>query len=69
MAKLALTYVRASAVRSIARDAGKRVSPEFLLALDDHVRSRLNAACRVHNGGKKTLDATVLGFVTGRPNG
>jgi hypothetical protein len=64
--RMSLHYLQVSKVRARVNENGKRVSEEFLLALDDMVRSRIDAACRVHNGGRKTLDAPVLGFVTGR---
>lgn len=60
-----IQYLNQAAVRKLIKENGKRSSQEYLLALDDLVRSRTNAACRVHNGGKKTLDASVLGHVSG----
>jgi hypothetical protein len=57
-------YIRIAAVKARAKEHGKRCSAEYLLALDDLVRSKIEAACRVHNGGRKTLDATVAGHVS-----
>lgn len=60
-----IQFLNQAAVRKLVKENGKRSSQEFLLALDDLVRSRTNAACRVHNGGRVTLDASVLGHVSG----
>jgi len=62
-----MKYVVQSAVRALIKENGKRCSEEFLLALDDLVRRKVVAACKQHNGGIKTLDATVLGHVSGNP--
>ena len=63
---MSLQYLQVSKVRATVNENGKQLSEEFLLALDDLVRRRINAACRVHKGGRKRLDASVLGFVDGR---
>jgi len=63
---MSLQFLQVSKVRARVNENGKRVSTEFLLALDDLVRRKVDAACSVHNGGRKTLDASVLGFVSGR---
>jgi hypothetical protein len=60
-----IQYLNQSAVRKLVKENGKRCSGEFLLALDDLVRSRVVAATKVHNGGRVTLDASVLGHVSG----
>lgn len=60
-----IQYLNQSAVRQLVKQNGKRSSSEFLMALDDLVRSRVNAACKVHDGGRKTLSASVLGHVSG----
>jgi hypothetical protein len=60
-----IQYLNQAAVRKLVKSLGKRSSGEFLLALDDLVRSRVTAACNTHNGGRVTLDATVLGHVSG----
>lgn len=50
-------------VRRFAREHGKRLGKDFLRELDGFVEEKVRAACDVHNGGKKTLDATVAVFV------
>jgi hypothetical protein len=56
-------YLQAGNVRALAHELGKWPSQEFLRALDQHISNRVRAACAVHNGGRKKLDATVAGFV------
>jgi len=53
-------YIQKSKVKALVAKRGKRCGESFLLALDDLVRQKIVNACRVHNGGKKTLDASVL---------
>lgn len=60
-------FVRSSEVRKHAKVMGRRVSPEFLCLLDAFVQERLDCALGVHNGGKKTLDATVAGYAGIKP--
>lgn len=57
------TYIKAHKVKALIKSNGRRTSPEFLLLLDQKVEALVNKACQVHNGGKKTLDATVAGHV------
>lgn len=64
--KKPIFFIKASAVRARVKEKGKRTSQEFLLALDDRVRSLIDSACWVHNGGRKTLDAAPVGFVSGK---
>lgn len=43
----------------MAKAAGKRVSNAYIILLDEHVRRKVEAAIKTHNGGKKTIDETV----------
>ena len=52
-------------VRKMAKEAGKRVSPAFLSALEFVVREKVRACVALHNGGKKTLTADTVHFVFG----
>lgn len=63
MPKIDLKFVKASQVRKYCNERGRRVSPDFLTVLDSHISRKLTKACSVHNGGKKTLDPYVAGFV------
>ena len=57
-------YIRASGVRKLVKEKGKRCGAEFLDELDRFV---FNTVCRclsVWNGSKKTLDRTVLQMAT-----
>ena len=60
------TYIKASLVRRLVRDHHRRVSVEFLEALDRYVAETVEKSIAVHNGGRRTLDATVLAYVTGK---
>jgi hypothetical protein len=60
-----IQFLKVSGVRKRIKHNGKRVSEEFILALDAFIRRKIDAACRVHNGGKKTLDASIAGHVFG----
>lgn len=59
------TYIKTSAVKKFAKTHGKRVSSEFILALDRWVENKVLLAAKEHNGGKKTIDAALAGFVLG----
>ncbi len=60
-------FIRPSVVRKFLKEKERRVSPSFLYALDAFVQKKLDEAAKVHNGGKKTLDAEVAGFVGIKP--
>ena len=62
------TYIVTSHVRRLVNEHGKRCSVEFLEALDRHVAEKIEEALAVHNGGKRTLDATIISYVTGKLN-
>lgn len=51
--------LKLSLVRKYIKAKGKRVSPDFLRALNVHVNKKLEEACSVHNGGLKTLGTEV----------
>lgn len=61
-----LRYLQKTAVKELVNKLGKRCGDDFLLALDDLVRSRVVSASKVHNGGRKTMDAVCLGGVASR---
>ncbi len=54
--------IKISLVRHHAKVKGKRVSKEFLTALDNLVRRKIEESCNTHNGGKKTLDTAVATY-------
>ena len=58
-------YIKAAAVRKLAKSLGKRTASEFLVALDRLVESKVEASCKEHNGGKKTLDAALAHYMMG----
>jgi|APGre2960657423_1045063.scaffolds.fasta_scaffold156000_3 hypothetical protein len=59
------TYIKTSTIRKFAKSHGKRISAEFAMALDRYVEQKVLLACKEHNGGKKTLDAAVAGYIIG----
>ena len=64
--KTKLIYIKGSAVKALIRQtAGKRTSKEFLEALDRFIAVKVEGCAREHNGGKKTVDASVAAFNLG----
>lgn len=55
--------LKARQLKAFCHLRGRRVGAPFLDVLEAHVCRKLEAACRVHNGGKITLDATIAGHV------
>lgn len=55
--------IKASLVRKLAKQEGRRISKQFLVLLDDYIRMKIQQACRVHNGGRITLNAEIAGLV------
>ena len=58
-------YIKTAAIRKAVKAAGKRTSTEYLDALDRYVERAVQRAIAEHNGGKKTIDASVAGHVLG----
>jgi len=57
-----LIYIKQSAIRKYAKSHGKRVSADFLSALDRYLEQKVFSATKEHNGGKKTLDAGLAAY-------
>jgi len=53
-------YLKPSAVKALARERGRRVGRDFMASLDGAIQDLLERACSIHNGGKITLDASIL---------
>lgn len=62
-----LRFIRPSVARKYLKEKGRRVSPSFLYAFDAFLQRKFDQAASVHNGGKKTLDAEVAGFIGVKP--
>jgi hypothetical protein len=61
-----LQFIKASSIRKEVRLVhGKRVSKDFLESLDRLVERKIRQASQEHNGGKKTLDASVAAYILG----
>lgn len=58
-------YIKPAAIRKAIKAAGKRTSTEYLEALDRYVERAVQRAIAEHNGGKKTVDASVAGHTLG----
>lgn len=58
-------YIKPAAIRKAVKAAGKRTSTEYLDALDRYVERAIQRAIAEHNGGKKTIDASVAGHTLG----
>jgi len=55
-------YINVSSVKDLCHKHGRRAGKDFLRALDSFVRSKIETACGIHNGGKKTLDLDVAEY-------
>lgn len=58
-------YIKANKVKSLVKSHGKRTSKEFLASLDRLIERKVREAVAEHNGGKKTLDASLAAYVIG----
>lgn len=58
-------YIKSANVKKFCKSHGKRVSKDFLEALDRHMEKKLLQALTEHNGGKKTLDIALAGYILG----
>lgn len=56
-------YIRASGIRQLAKENGKRCGRDFLHALDKFNKEKVLACCRQFNGHKKTLDGTLANII------
>jgi len=60
-----LYYIKARNIRDKAAGHNKRVSKDFLEAFDRYVHDKLLDCLEEHNGGKKTLDASLAVYMLG----
>jgi hypothetical protein len=58
-------YVKASAIKRLARISGKRTSKAFIDAVDRHVYNCVMRGVATHNGGRKTLSNHVAMHIFG----
>lgn len=59
-------YIKPAALKRLAKQHGKRVGSDFIAALDGHIERKMGEAIAEHNGGRKTLDAAIFGYIFGR---
>ena len=55
-------YIVVSNVKKLAKQNGRRVGKDFLSSLDRQIEEWVVRAAQAHNGGKKTLDATLAAY-------
>lgn len=60
-----LYYIKAKNIKGLASGHGKRVSKDFLEAFERYVHDKLLDCLEEHNGGKKTLDASLASYMLG----
>jgi len=60
-----LYYIKARNIKGKASGHNKRVSKDFLEAFDRYVHDKLLDCLEEHNGGKKTLDASLAVYMLG----
>lgn len=53
-------YIRASGIRQLVKENGKRCGKDFLQALDIFVKTKVERCCKVFNGHKATLDENLI---------
>jgi ribosomal protein S17E len=58
-----MSYINIKACKELIKSLDRRAGKEFLDVLNKDVERNIHNACEVHNGGKKTLDAAVAGYV------
>ncbi len=58
-----MKYLNVSNIKKLAKEQNKRVGKDFLNSLDVFIYEKILKACRVHNGGKKTLDSDVASYI------
>lgn len=58
-------YIKTSSIKKFAKSHGKRVSADFLASLDRWVENKVLLATKEHNGGKKTMDSALAGYILG----
>lgn len=57
--------IKTASIKRLAKQNGKRVSKDFLEALDRYIERKVVLACSEHNGGRKTLDSGLAAYFLG----
>ena len=63
MSKSTYGYIRASGIRRLVKEDGKRCSSGFLSALDRYVYEKVMHCLKEHNGNRKTLDESLVNLI------
>jgi len=61
-----MAIIKASEVKKILKEAGKRTSKDAIEALDHIVTEMVKKAGVDHNAGKKTVDGALIHFLFGK---
>lgn len=56
------SYIKVAPLKKLALANKKRLSTEFLVALDEMVKAKIIEACSIHNGGRKTIDISIAAY-------
>ena len=56
-------YLKENRVRARVHELGKRIGKDGVAYLDMLIDDAIGAAVKIHNGGRRTIDATVLRHV------
>ena len=60
-----MALINNAAVKAMVKAEGKRTGKDFLSTLESLVLEKVKRAIAEHNGGAKTLDATLCLYVFG----
>lgn len=55
-------FIKVAPLKRLALKNKKRLSTDFLKALDEMVKGKIIEACSIHNGGKKTIDISIAAY-------
>ena len=55
--------VNQKAIKDYCKKRGRRVGADFMEQLNRYLSIKLSQACKIHNGGKITLDESVANYV------
>ena len=58
-----MSLIVVSKVKKLAAENGKRCGADFLAALDRHVYGLVVKASKIHDGKRKTIDASVAAYI------
>ena len=57
-----MSFLNKKAVKELCQKKGRRAGKDFIDRLDYTVERMVEEACKIHNGGKVTLDNEVASY-------